>query len=64
MAFIDDANTKLAAQTQAINDLAARIPPPAPPVDPATIVPLADQQTVLNAIDSNTAQIGTLAPKA
>ena len=49
--FIDDANTKLAALNTAI----ANIPAPQPPVDPATIVPVADQQTVLNGIDAATA---------
>ncbi len=48
--FIDDANTKLAALNTAI----AAIPGAQPPVDPATIVPLADQTTVLNGIDAAT----------
>ena len=49
--FIDDANTKL----QALNDAIAKIPAAQPPVDPAIIVPLADQQTVLSGIDAATA---------
>ena len=49
--FIDDANTKLAA----LNDAIAKIPGAQPPVDPATIVPLADQKTVLDGIDAATA---------
>lgn len=48
--FIDDATTKLTALQTAI----ANIPAPQPPVDPATIVSLADQQTVLNGIDAAT----------
>ena len=49
--FIDDANTKLAALNTAI----AAIPGAQPPVDPATIVPVADQNTVLDGIDAATA---------
>jgi hypothetical protein len=64
MAFIDDVNTKLQAQSDAINALAARIPAPGPPVDPATIVSVADQQTVLAGIDANTAKVTGLAPAA
>ncbi len=48
--FIDDANTKLDALKTAI----AAIPGAQPPVDPATIVPVADQQTVLKGIDEAT----------
>jgi hypothetical protein len=48
--FIDDANTKL----KALNDAIAAIPAPVT-VDPATIVPVADQKTVLDGIDTATA---------
>ena len=48
--FIDDANTKLTALNTAI----ANIPAPTT-TDPATIVSVADQQTVLNGIDAATA---------
>lgn len=50
MAFVDEANTKL----KALEDAIAAIPAPIA-VDPATIVPVADQQTVLNGIDAATA---------
>ena len=60
MATLADVNTSLAAQTQAIADLAARIPAPQPP--PAATE--ADLDAVKASIDSNTAQIAGLVPAA
>jgi hypothetical protein len=56
--FIDDANSKLAA----LNDAIAAIPAAQPPVDPATIVPVADQTAVLNGIDAATEAAKAKAP--
>ena len=52
--FKDDVTAALVAQTAAIAALAARVPPI---VDPATIVPLADQQSVVAGIVANTVTI-------
>jgi len=62
--FIDDANTKLTALNAAIDAIPGRIPPPQPPPDPATIVPVADQQTVLSGIDAATAKANAILPSA
>jgi hypothetical protein len=51
--FIDEATAKLTALGTAIDAIPSRIPP-AP--DPATIVPVADQQAVLSGIDAATAK--------
>jgi hypothetical protein len=57
MASLADVNASLATQTQAITDLAGRIPVPVPPA--ATE---ADLDAVKAAIDTNTASIAALAP--
>ena len=57
--FIDDVKTALATQTASITALAGRLPAP---VDPATIVPVADQQAALAGIAANTAAIDAIAP--
>ncbi len=59
--FIDDANTKLTALGAAIDAIPSRIPPPGT-VDPATIVPVADQQAVLAGIDAATAKANAINP--
>lgn len=61
MAFIDDATAALKTQADAIDALGARLPGP---TDPATIVPVADQQLVLSGIAANTDKVNALAPKA
>lgn len=58
MATLQDVNDALAQQTQAIADLAARIPAPQPP--PAATE--ADLDAVKASIDGNTAAIAALAP--
>lgn len=57
--FVQDATAKLQTQSDAIDALAARIPAP---VDPATVVSVADQNTVLDGIDANTAKIAAILP--
>ena len=58
--FKDDVVAALGTQSTAIDNLAARLPAP---VDPATVVPLTDQVSIVNGIAANTAKIDALAPK-
>ena len=57
--FKDDVTTALAANTAAITALTGRLPTP---VDPATIVPVADQQAVVAGIEASTAAINAIDP--
>ena len=61
MAFIDDATTKLQALGDSIDAIPGRIPPPVT-VDPATIVPLTDQQTVLSGLDAAKVKADAILP--
>ena len=54
--FKDDVTAALTAQKNAIAALAARVPPI---VDPATIIPVADQQAVVADIVANTVVINS-----
>lgn len=59
VAFQDDVVTALGTQSKAIDDLAARLTPPA---DPATIVPLAVQQSIVSGINANTDKVNAVNP--
>jgi len=57
--FKDDVTAALVKQSTAIDNLVARVPPT---VDPATIVPVADQQAAVAGIQANTDRIDAVAP--
>lgn len=57
--FKDDVTAALTAQTTAIDALKTRVPTPP---DPATIVPVADQTSILSGIAANTAAINAIDP--
>ena len=57
--FKDDVTAALAANTAAITALMGRLPVP---TDPATIVPVADQQAAVAGINASTAAINAIDP--